>query len=75
MSDPSTLRDSTQIVLPSDALEGLREDLTDQFTLTLFEVEDASDGESADSYVRIIGSPVEIKAASEFLSRHGVTLR
>ena len=66
MPDPSTLRDSTQIILPSEALEGIREDLDEQFTLTMVSMDD--------EYVRIIGSPVEIKDASDFLSRHGVTL-
>ena len=77
MSDPSTLRDSTQIVLPSDALEGIREDLNEEFTLTFFEVDEitANDETLKVDYVRIIGSPVEIKAASDFLSRHGVSLR
>jgi hypothetical protein len=101
MPDPSTLRDSTQIILPPAALEGIREDLDEQFTLTFFEVEATTDGANEDeaedasevengeknettdgdgaspevSYVRIIGSPVEIKAASDFLSRHGVSLR
>ena len=76
MPDPSTLRDSTQIVLPSDALEGIREDLTEQFTLTIVEIDEtAGDGETVGGpYVRIIGSPVEIKGATDFLSRHGVSL-
>ena len=66
MPDPSTLRDSTQIVLPAEAMEGIREELEAEFTLTLVPMDD--------DYVRIIGSPVEIKDASDFLSRHGVTL-
>ena len=103
MPDPSTLRDSTQIVLPPAALEGFREDLDERFTLTFFEVDRTtpSDGDGREpedgaedvtgddgsetpggddanpeiAYVRIIGSPVEIKAASEFLARNGVSLR
>ncbi|WP_375335563.1 hypothetical protein [Halorussus sp. MSC15.2] len=106
MPDPTTLRDSTQFVLPAEVLAGFREDLDEQFTLTFFEVdasgrgsgqregsdatgatggsgepregerEDAGDETSRnDGYVRVIGSPVEIKAASEFLSRHGVSVR
>jgi hypothetical protein len=79
MPDPSTLRDSTQIVLSSDALAGLRAELDERFTLTFLELNDRREGESecegGGEYVRIIGSPVEIRAASEFLSRHGVTLR
>ncbi|WP_435126795.1 VNG_1110C family protein [Halobaculum sp. D14] len=66
MPDPSRLRDSTQIVLPCDALDGVRTDLEAEFTVTVFSVDDAE--------CRIIGSPVEIKAVSEFLARHGVTL-
>ena len=63
MPDPSTLRDSTQIVLPCDALDGLRPALDERFTLTIV---------STDGQCRIIGSPVEIKAVSEFLVRQGV---
>lgn len=63
MPDPSTLRDSTQIVLPCDALDGLRPELDERFTLTIVR----SDGQC-----RLVGSPVEIKAASEFLVRQGV---
>ena len=65
MSDASRYRDSTQIVLPREALCGLRADLGREFTLTFVE-EDGS--------VRIIGSPVEIKEASDWLVRHGVSL-
>ncbi|SEV82799.1 VNG_1110C family protein [Natrinema salifodinae] len=67
MPDASQLRDSTQIVLPREALEGLEPQLDDEFTVTVF-----PDGEDR---CRIIGSPVEIKAASEFLARRGVTVR
>ncbi|GAB7090381.1 hypothetical protein JCM18237_06520 [Halorubrum luteum] len=65
MPDPSSLRDSTQIVLPRHALDGLREELHERVTVTVVE---------SDEQCRIIGSPVEIKAASEFLTRRGVTL-
>lgn len=100
MPDPSRLRDSTQIVLPSEVLADIREDLTAKFTLTIFEMsETMGEGSPADgretvigteasdeqagsdagttdaNYVRIIGSPAEIKAASDFLSRRGVSLR
>jgi len=79
MPDPSTLRDSTQIVLSSDALAEFRSELDERFTLTFFELHEGSDVENdhdgEPELVRIIGSPVEIKAATEFLSRHGVTLR
>ena len=66
MPDPASLRDSTQIVLPHGALQGIRDDLESEFVLTLY----AEDDES----IRIIGSPVEIKGASNFLSRHGVSI-
>jgi hypothetical protein len=122
MPDPSTLRDSTQIVLSSDALAEFRAELDERFTLTFFELndgagsggsegggatgdetgsggmagddieDDRTDGDETagngterdeseaesdepSEYVCIIGSPVEIKAATEFLSRHGVRLR
>ncbi|NHN58157.1 MULTISPECIES: hypothetical protein [Halorussus] len=87
MPDPATLRDSTQIVIAAAVLEGFRDDLDEQFTLTFFEMnvdaenrtDDANptaDGDHATGdYVRIIGSPVEIKGASEFLSRQGVSVR
>jgi hypothetical protein len=65
MPDPSTLRDSTQIVLPCDLLDGLRDDLDEEFTLTIV---------SANGQCRIIGSPVEIKEASDYLVRHGVSV-
>ncbi|MUV90668.1 hypothetical protein GJ629_12820 [Halapricum sp. CBA1109] len=65
MQDVATLRDSTQILLPPETLEGLREDLTDRYTLTISE---------EGPRVRIIGSPVEIKAASAYLSRNGVSI-
>jgi len=65
MADPSTYRDSTQIVLPLGALDDLEDELTEQFTVTVFEQDDV---------VRIIGSPVEIRDASDFLARHGVAL-
>lgn len=67
MPNASQLRDSTQIILPREALEGLEPQLDDEFTVTV-----VSNGE--DQY-RIIGSPVEIKAASEFLTRHGIGIR
>lgn len=66
MSNASRLRDSTQIELPCGALTELRSQLEANFTVTVVT------GESA---CRIIGSPVEIKAVSEFLGRHGVAIR
>ncbi|QLG48297.1 hypothetical protein [Natrinema halophilum] len=67
MSNASQLRDSTQIVLSREALEGLEQQLDDEFTVTVFP--------ESENCCRIIGSPVEIKAASEFLARHGVSVR
>lgn len=64
MPSPSTLRDSTQIVLPEETYDGLEIDLEEQFVVTVVR-EDAC---------RIIGSPVEIKAVSECLARHGIAL-
>ena len=66
MPNPSRLRDSTQIELPSQSLEGLREQLERQYTVTILQ--------SDATQCRIIGSPVEIKAVSSFLSRHGISL-
>jgi len=63
--DPSRLRDSTQIVLPCDDLDGLRDSLTEEYTVTVV---------AENGYCRIIGSPVEIKGASTFLTRHGVSV-
>ncbi|MFA9416736.1 hypothetical protein [Natrinema sp. HArc-T2] len=67
MPDASQLRDSTQIVLPREALDGLEAQLDDVCTVSVFA--------EGDDYCRIIGSPVEIKRASEFLARHGVNVR
>ncbi len=66
MSDPGAFRDSTEIVVPCDALDGHREALTDEFTVSVF---------AASETCRIVGSPIEIKGATEFLSRRGVPLR
>lgn len=65
MSDPSTFRDSTQIVLPCTSLDGIRDNLEAEFTVTVF---------SNGGRCRIIGSPVVIKDVSDFLIRHGVAL-
>jgi len=66
MSNPSRLRDSTQIELSSQTLDGLREQVEAEYTVTILQPDP--------SQYRIIGSPVEIKAVSSFLSRHGVSL-
>lgn len=65
MRDVARLRDSTQILLPKNALSGLRAELEDQFMVTV---------RQEDGRVRIIGSPVEIKSVSDFLTRNGVTV-
>ena len=67
MTDPSTFRDSTQIVLPESTLEDLDADLEEEFVVSVFEPEDTD-------VVRIIGSPVVIKEVSDFLARHGIHL-
>ncbi|EJN60441.1 VNG_1110C family protein [Halogranum rubrum] len=66
MSDPSQLRDSTEIVLPCATLGELRDDIESQFTVSVVARTEAC--------CRIIGSPVEIKAVSDYLARHGVSL-
>jgi hypothetical protein len=66
MPSPERLRDSTQIVVPCESLTGLRDDLESEFTVTVFTTGEAT--------CRIIGSPVEIKAVSRFLARHGVNV-
>ncbi|MFW5918205.1 MAG: hypothetical protein ACOCR0_01855 [Haloferacaceae archaeon] len=65
MPNPATLRDSTEIVVPHTALAALDVDLEREFAVTVVENEETC---------RVIGSPVEIKAASEFLGRRGVAL-
>jgi hypothetical protein len=65
MSQVARLRDSTQIVLPTGTLDGLREELDDRFTVTVRREPDA---------VRIIGSPVVIKDVSSFLAHNGISI-
>jgi hypothetical protein len=65
MPTPARLRDSTEILLPKTAIEGIREELEERFVLTIL---------AEDCRVRIIGSPVEIKGASDFLARNGVAV-
>ncbi|MFC6614995.1 hypothetical protein ACFQAS_08550 [Halopenitus salinus] len=65
MPDPARLRDSTQIVVPCRVLDEIRDRLEAEYTVTVFE---------ADGRCRIIGSPIEIKAVSDFLTRHGITV-
>jgi len=66
MPSPERLRDSTQIVVPCESLVGLRDTLESDFAVTVFTAGEAT--------CRIVGSPVEIKAAGRFLARHGVNV-
>lgn len=66
MPNAATLRDSTQILLPEAALDGLRDELDERFMLTFLKEE---------ARVRIVGSPVEIKQASNFLARNGISVQ
>ncbi len=65
MTNAARLRDSTQILLPQEALDGLREEVEARFVVTI---------RAEKRQVRIIGSPVEIKDVSAFLARNGVTV-
>jgi hypothetical protein len=65
MPDPGRLRDSTEILLPKEAIEGIKGELEERFTLTIHQ---------ENCRVRIIGSPVEIKGASDYLARNGVSI-
>ncbi|MFC7177402.1 hypothetical protein [Halosegnis marinus] len=65
MPDAASLRDSTQIVLPWETFEGLRDEVEEHFTVTVVD-----DGPNA----RIVGSPVEIKGVNDFLTRYGITV-
>jgi hypothetical protein len=65
MASAARLRDSTQILLPFGALDGVRDELEEQFLVTVCR---------ENQRVRIIGSPVEIKRVSEFLARNGVAV-
>lgn len=63
MPDPSSLRDSTQIVLPQRALDEVRHEVQARFTVTVQELDDTA---------RIIASPVVIKELTDFLVQRGV---
>jgi hypothetical protein len=65
VSNSATLRDSTEIVLPRSSLDAVAVDLEEEFSVTVVDESDTC---------RVIGSPTEIKAASDFLSRRGLTL-
>lgn len=66
MPDPSRLRDSTQIILPRSSLDGLRDTIETEFTVSLVD---------ENENCRIIGSPAEIKSVSEFLARQGISVQ
>ncbi|ERH09535.1 MAG: hypothetical protein J07HX64_01293 [halophilic archaeon J07HX64] len=63
MTTATRFRDSTQIVLPGDALVGLRSAIDERFIVTV---------RQEDNLIRIIGSPSEIKQVGQFLSRNGI---
>lgn len=65
MTEVARLRDSTQILLHPRVLTDLREELEEEFVVTVRREE---------PHVRIIGSPTEIKAVSEFLARNGIAV-
>ncbi len=66
MPTPATLRDSTQIVLPNEVLDGLRADLRSEFTLTIVE---------KGGVARIVASPVVIKQVGRFLAHRGISVQ
>jgi hypothetical protein len=71
MSDspsPESLRDSTEIRVPCDALAPIREDVESEFAVSVFD----DDGPESDCRCRIVGSPVAIRAVGTYLARHGV---
>lgn len=61
---PASLRDSTQIVLPCETLDEIEEEIEEQFVVTVVRGEPC----------RIVGSPVEIKALTEYLARRGISV-
>jgi uncharacterized protein YabE (DUF348 family) len=65
MGYSSRFRDSTQIVLQRETLDGVEVDLESDFTVTVYE-----EGQAA----RIIGSPTVIKEVSDYLVRRGISL-
>ncbi|WP_049936869.1 VNG_1110C family protein [Haloplanus natans] len=66
MSGPERLRDSTQIVVPCESLDGIRGDIESEFAVSVFT--------TGEGMCRIVGSPVEIKDVGQFLARHGVNV-
>ncbi|WP_411962809.1 hypothetical protein [Haloferax sp. YSMS24] len=67
MPSPGTLRDSTQIILSNDVLEDVREEIDAKFVVSFHA--------HTDETVRIIGSPVEIRRVSDYLTRQGISVR
>lgn len=67
MPSPGTLRDSTQIVLSNELLAEVREEIDEKFVVSFHA--------HTESTVRIIGSPVEIRRVSDYLTRQGITVR
>ncbi|MFB6183008.1 MAG: hypothetical protein ABEI96_00495 [Haloarculaceae archaeon] len=66
MPDAARLRDSTQILIPPEStVDGIVHDLEERFTVTV---------RDEDAQIRVIGSPTEIKAASDFLARNGIAV-
>ncbi|KAB1192041.1 hypothetical protein GJR96_00725 [Haloferax sp. MBLA0076] len=66
MPSPGTLRDSTQIVLPYDLLDDVREEIESEFVVSIHE--------NTPETCRIIGSPVEIRKVGDYLARQGISL-
>ncbi|MFW6002846.1 MAG: hypothetical protein ACOCPT_00285 [Halanaeroarchaeum sp.] len=65
MVDARSLRDSTQIVLPREVLADVREEVEDEFVVSVFER-----GET----IKIVGSPVVIREVSDYLCRQGINV-
>ncbi|MFB6132197.1 MAG: hypothetical protein ABEJ44_02180 [Halanaeroarchaeum sp.] len=65
MVDAGSLRDSTQIVLPREAIRGVQEEVESEFVVSIVEEGDA---------VRIVGSPVVIRDVTDFLCRRGISV-
>jgi hypothetical protein len=63
MTEVARLRDSTQILLPTEALTAIETDLEEEFMVSV---------RNEDGHVRIIGSPVVIKSVCDFLARNGI---
>jgi hypothetical protein len=64
MPDPANFRDSTQIVLPCEVVAEFCDEIEAEYTVSVHGGDDGT--------CRIIGSPVEIKQVSQYLTRRGV---